>query len=279
MQSLKLDLRDYWNFSDPAASRLRFEELLGQGHDKDLTDEILCQIARTWGLEGKYEQAHSLLESVSAPDDASLRSWACWQLERGRVLNSSGRKLEARPLFEGACQSQWPDLRIDALHMLAIVSSGNEALELNRKALQEAESAVMPQAQRWVGSLGNNLGWNLLDLGQLDEALAAFKKTEVFFAVSGGRQHHIAKWAIARCLRSMGRHREAIEILLELKDESDGYVPEELGENYLALGQNLEAGEAFRLAFAQLSRDPWVVENEAEKLCRLKNLAEQQPPA
>lgn len=274
MLTLKVDLRDHWNFGDPEGSRKAFEELLEQDLDSDLADEIQCQIARTYGLEGNFDQAHQKLNSLSIIEDRTLRSWACWQLEKGRTLNSSGDKEGAKPLFELACESKWEDLRIDALHMIAIVSPPDEALMWNSKALQEAEASEMPQARRWIGSLSNNLGWSLHDLGRLDEALAVFKTAETFFAVKGGQQHHIAQWAVARCLRSLARHEEALSILTGLDGESDGYVPEEIGENYLALGQAEEAKKHFAAAYTLHSLDDWVVKNETEKLERLKNLSE-----
>lgn len=273
MMELTLDLRNFWNFGDPAASRTKFEDLLSQGQDDELANEIKCQIGRTYGLEGNFDQAHQLLDSLTIQDDTTLRSWACWHLEKGRTLNSSGSKQEARPLFEKAAESQWQDLRIDALHMLAIVSSGEEALSWNQTALKEASAATMPQARRWVGSLSNNLGWSLHDLERFDEALEVFKTAETFFAEKGGQQHHIAKWAVARCLRSQSRHEEALEILLALDGAADGYVPEEIGENYLSLGESEKAKEQFKLAYDLHSQDDWVLKNEADKLARLKELS------
>ncbi len=273
MLELTLDLRDFWNFGDPTGSRAKFEDLLAKGQDDELAKEIRCQIGRTYGLEGNFEEAHQLLDSLTLPADSALRSWACWHLEKGRTLNSSGRKEEARPLFEKAAESQWQDLRIDALHMLAIVSSGEEALSWNQTALKEASASAMPQARRWVGSLSNNLGWSLHDLNRFDEALEVFKTAETFFAEKGGQQHHIAKWAVARCLRSMSRHEEALSILTNLDGASDGYVPEEMGENYLSLGEAEKAKEQFKLAYDLHSQDDWVVKNEAEKLARLKDLS------
>lgn len=273
MLELNKDLREYWNFGDPAASRQAFQDLLNQQPSLELFNEISCQIARTYGLEGKFDEALKLLDSLNIEEDRALRSWACWRLERGRTLNSSGDKAAARPFFELACESKWEDLRIDALHMIAIVSSGEEALMWNKKALLEAEASEMPQARRWVGSLSNNLGWSLHDLNRFEEALEVFKTAETFFAEKGGQHHHIAKWAVARCLRSLARHDEALSILTKLDGTADGYVPEELGENYLSLGEAEKAKEQFMLAYALHSQDDWIVRNEAEKLERLKCLA------
>lgn len=268
------DLRSHWNFGDPAASRTAFEALLPQEGEGELELEIKCQIARTYGLEGRFDEGHEVLAGLSAGGDPSQRSTACWNLEKGRLLNSSGKLHEARPFFESACRTSWDDLRIDALHMMAIVSSGSEALEWNQKALAEAKSSKMPEAQRWIGSISNNLAWSLHDLGRLEEALEVFETAERFFAEKGGQGHHIAKWAVARCLRSLGRFEEALAGQKALLESGDGYVEEEMGENLLALGGEEEARPHFARAYDLLSQDDWLVKNEPARLERLRQLGE-----
>ena len=54
--------------------------------------------------------------------------------------------------------------------------------------------------------------------------------------------------------------------------ESDGYVLEEIGECLLALDREGEAPPYFRRAYESLSRDTWLVEQEPERLVRLKEL-------
>lgn len=265
------DLRSHWNFGDPAASRAAFEALLPLDGDKELALEIKCQIARTYGLEGRFEEGHGVLAGLAVADDPTLRSFASWNLEKGRTLNSSGKPEEARPFFEAACRSDWDDLRIDALHMMAIVSSGSEALEWNQKALAEAKDSTMPEAQRWIGSISNNLAWSLHDLGRLDEALEVFETAERFFAEKGGQGHHIAKWAVARCLRSLGRLEEALAGQKALLESGDGYVEEEMGENLLALGREEEARPHFARAYELLSQDDWLAKNEAARLERVRS--------
>ncbi len=266
------DLRSHWNFGDPASSRAAFETLLPAEGNEELELEIRCQIARTYGLEGKFEEGHEVLAGLSASGDPSKRSFACWNLEKGRLLNSSGKPQEAQPFFEAACLSEWDDLRIDALHMMAIVSSGEEALDWNQKALAGAEASEMPEARRWIGSISNNLAWSLHDLGRLEEALAGFQTAERFFAEKGGQVHHIAKWAVARCLRSLGRFEEALAGQKALLESGDGYVEEEMGENLHSLGRTVEARPHFARAYELLSQDDWLVKNEAARLERLKVL-------
>lgn len=265
------DLRSLWNFADPAASRAKFEALLPLPDQEELELEVRCQIARTYGLEGKFDEGHSALAGILVPDDRSSRAWACWNLEEGRLLNSSGSPAEAKLFFEAACGSTWDDLRIDAYHMMAIVASGEEALAWNQKALADAEASEMPEGRRWIGSISNNLAWTLHDLGRLEEALAVFQTAERFFAEKGGQGHHIAQWAVARCLRSLGRFEEALAGQQALLESADGYVEEEMGENLLALGREEKARPHFARAYELLSQDDWLVKNEAARLERLRD--------
>jgi tetratricopeptide (TPR) repeat protein len=89
----------------------------------------------------------------------------------------------------------------------------------------------------------------------------------------------IAKWTIARAYRSLGRIEEALQMQKELEQEfkqeglgQTGYVFEELGECLLLLKKEAEAQEYFRLAYDLLSKDPWLVANEPDRLKRLKEL-------
>jgi hypothetical protein len=52
----------------------------------------------------------------------------------------------------------------------------------------------------------------------------------------------------------------------------DGYVYEELGECLLALGRSDEARPHFAKAYELLSQDAWLVENQKERIERLKEL-------
>ncbi len=88
----------------------------------------------------------------------------------------------------------------------------------------------------------------------------------------------VARWCIARCLRSLERVEEALAIQRELEQQiadienPDGYVYEELGECLYALGRSDEARPYFRRAYELLSKDPWFVDGEAPRLARLATL-------
>ena len=88
----------------------------------------------------------------------------------------------------------------------------------------------------------------------------------------------IAKWSVARTLRSLDRVEEALTIQQELLEEwqrageSSGYVHEELGECLLELKRGAEAAPHFASAHELLSEDAWLRENQSERLERLREL-------
>ena len=50
------------------------------------------------------------------------------------------------------------------------------ARAIDERALAEIEASDDPQVRRWLGSILNNLGWDLHDSGWPDEALAVFER-------------------------------------------------------------------------------------------------------
>jgi tetratricopeptide (TPR) repeat protein len=129
------------------------------------------------------------------------------------------------------------------------------------------------------------MGWTRHERGEFDVALDLFER-----AVEARREQgdpgtiRIARWSVARCLRSLGRTEEAlaaqqgIERELSAAGESDGYVNEEIAECLLALDREAEARAQFARAAELLGKDPWFVEREPERLARLRQLGTE-PPA
>src|SRR5688500_5671859 len=73
-----------WNFSDPAASELRFRDALA-GAQGDLGLELETQIARTYSLRKRFADAHAALDAVEARlAGAGARPRLRYLLERGR---------------------------------------------------------------------------------------------------------------------------------------------------------------------------------------------------
>jgi tetratricopeptide (TPR) repeat protein len=214
-------VRALWDFADPGASARRFAAAAD-----DLTlpaahrDELRTQQARALGLAGDRASAEALLNGLDSVDDVvHVRVL----LERGRILNSAGLPRAAVPLFRQAADLaehvRSTHLAVDALHMLAIADEGHEE-GWSRDALAVVASAEDPETRRWATSLHNNLGWHLHDAGRLDEALVEFRLAHVASQETGTtEQEQIARWAVARCLRSLGRTDEALELQRELLTE------------------------------------------------------------
>ncbi len=205
-------------------------------------------------------------------------------LERGRVFNSADQPEIAKPLFERA----WNEAReahqdgyaVDAAHMLAIVETeASRQLEWNLTALALAERSTDSGAQRWMGSLYNNIGWTYHSMGDFAAALALFDKAVRWQSQHGTPQNQrIARWSRAKILRLLGRVNEALAdqrtLLKEHQQDNttDGYIFEELGECLLALGMPDDARPNFAQAFAELSQDRWLAAHEPERLDRLMRL-------
>ena len=277
-----------WDYYRPDLTEERFREVLPQARaagDPAYLAELLTQIARTYSLRGRFDEAHEILDEVQGllaegPNRARVR----YLLERGRCFNSAGEPDRARPLFLQA----WEDglaahedlLAVDAAHMVAIVESPEGALDWNQRALDLAQGSDQPGvAERWLASLYNNMGWTYHDRGEYEQALQCFGKALTWREKRGQpRETRFARWAVARALRSLGRYTEALTLqqqnLRENEEfgEPDPYVDEELGECLLALGNEDTAREHFRRAYAGLAADEWLQKNEPERLARLEEL-------
>lgn len=137
-----IDLRDHWNFDDPDGSEARFRALLDAEENDSIRIEIEAQVARTFSLRKRFADAHGVLDRVLPRlEFASSRARASYELERGRTFNSSGHPDDARLNFLAAAEIGEIDQRIDALHMLAIVSEPDEAISLNEQALDLARES------------------------------------------------------------------------------------------------------------------------------------------
>ncbi len=205
-------------------------------------------------------------------------------LERGRTFNSAGQREPARSLFEQAfAQAQaarLDALAVDAAHMVAITHAGSPAaLDWNRRGIDLARASSDPQARRLVPAMLNNSAWDLHDMGRPAEALVLFEQALAEWTARGSpSQVRVAVWSVARCLRSLGRHDEALARQQALLAEhlragsSDGYVNEEIAENLLALGRADEAQPQFATAARLLAQDEGLAQAEPQRLVRLRRL-------
>jgi tetratricopeptide (TPR) repeat protein len=274
------DFDAQWNFGNPAASEQTFRSILAEqmAAPLDYRLALRTQIARTLGLQRKFDEAHALLDEVERELSNGGVARIRYLLERGRVLNSSSRALEARPLFMQAMElarAQAQDrLAVDAAHMVAITLKGQEALAANLEALKMAEASSQEGARKWKGSLYNNIGWSYHDLGDYHQALTLFQKGVEFRRLQGEPVAlRIALWTVARTIRSLGRFEDALQQQLDIQQAYPGehpFVEEEIGECLLALGRADEARAHFAKAYASLKDEPGLT---PERVLRLKELA------
>ena len=128
--------------------------------------------------------------------------------------------------------------------MLGIVEQPERAWEWNERAMELARSSTDPAARRWVASIANNMAWARHEAGAYEEALELFSLAlaERERQDDPGRTR-IARWCVARCLRSLGRTEEALAeqqslaAELDALGETDEYVTEEIAECLRALGR------------------------------------------
>jgi tetratricopeptide (TPR) repeat protein len=165
--------------------------------------------------------------------------------------------------------------------MVAItVDSREDRLKWSFAAIDLAEKSEDERCRHWLGSIYNNVGWDYHETEQYDTALTMFQKALAAREAEGDESlTDIARWCVARCYRSSGRVDDALGIqsALYAKHEkagtSDGYVCEELGELYLMSDRQDEASKYFVMAYESLSKDSWLVENEPDRLKRMRDLA------
>jgi tetratricopeptide (TPR) repeat protein len=276
-----MDIDAYWEYSDPAASETRFRALLPAARGDERL-EVLTQIARTYSLRRDFAQAHALLDEVEGQlASAGPAPRVRYLLERGRTFNSSSDKERARPLFvqawEVASAHGLDGLAVDAAHMVPIVVGGSEGAEWTRRGVELARRSTDAKARALLPALLNNHAWNLHDEGRFVEALPVFREAEAAWLATGKQpQGRIARWSVARCLRSLSRYDEAMAIQRALEREweaagqADGYVFEELAELLDATGKPEAAKPYFRRAAEELGKDAWFAKNEPARLARLR---------
>jgi len=233
-----------WDFSDPAASEERFREAADDDtHPAHVRAVLATQLARALGIQGRTAEALAVLEAVAAegipaedPERDAAEVRARVAIERGRILAAADRRAEAVPeLTRGvreAALAGSPFLVLDALHMLALNDEGHEE-EWAAEGLDVLSTSRDPRVLRWGVALHNNLGWTMHDAGRAEAALAQFEQAvESADRYGTAEQQHVARWSVARCLRTLGRTEEALDLQRELARArpDDPYVQAELAE-------------------------------------------------
>ena len=253
---MAIDVNPLWDHGNPELSESRFRAAsVGASADDSLI--LQTQIARTFGLRSRFDEARGILAAIESQlGGASAEVGVRYFLELGRTYASPVHPEEARTTenretarghfmraFERAKRAGLDFLAIDALHMMPMVDT-EPALQLDwdLKAIDVMEKSSQPDAKRWEGSLRNNVGYAKHLMGDYDEALRQFRLSLAAHEKAGKVEAvRIAHWMIAWTYRAQKRYTEAIEIQLRLErewdeaGEPDPYVFEELEQLYVAV--------------------------------------------
>jgi len=286
------DFNAMWDYSDPAGTEQKFRAILEDPEHSSSIDyqlELNTQIARTLGLQQKFDEGHGLLDNViSLLTNKTTVPSIRYHLERGRLFNSDNKREKALEQFQLAfdlAENKGEDYyAIDAAHMIAyaLIEQPAEKLKWEEKALSIAEHSKIPKAAAWTGSINNNIGWSYFDMEDYDKAITSFEKSLVWEeSKNNDGKARIAKWSIAKCKRMKGNVEGGLSDFMALEKEieaagadPDGYVYEEIGECLLTLKQKDKSVDYFARAYDLLSKDIWMQKNEAKRLERLKQLSE-----
>jgi tetratricopeptide (TPR) repeat protein len=277
-------LRELWDFDDLGATEQRLRAQLELEPSEAGRAEVTTQLARVEGLRGEFEAGERLV--AEAEPVAGTRAVVAVRvdLERGRLRRSAGDRDAALPLFESAFAKaveagEW-FLAADAAHMAALAAGNREgfvAWTLRGIALADEHEA----ASYWLGPLLNNLGWEQYDAGEHALALDAFQRALAARERDPANRSaiEIARYAVAKALRALGRADEAIPLLERAvawavgEGAPDGWFHEELAEAYSAAGRTADARVQASLALPLLLQaDPSFAE-DTERHARLQSLA------
>lgn len=229
-------LGDLWDFGDPVASEERFRQAADAAPEEALRQQALTQVARALGLQARFAEAHAVLDGLSGADPETV---VRTELERGRLLRSSGDPGAALPRFEQAAAraraAGLDALLVDALHMRALVLAPREQAAATREALTVARASQDRDARAWEASLLNNLGMVRADAGDVEQALALFQEALAARRRGGSPEAvRAARWMVGWALRRLGRRAEALTVQTELRGELEAagadttYVDREL---------------------------------------------------
>jgi len=259
-----IDVAPLWDFNHPEVSEQRFRSALHGAAGDDVLI-LQTQIARTFGLRKEFAAARGVLKSIEpGVAGAGAEARARFELELGRSYASAMHppdsltresKEQARAAYNAALEiartAHLDGLAIDAIHMLAFVdTSPADQLEWGQQALAVVEASTQPAAKAWEGSVRNNVGYALYQLGRYEEALQQFNEAvTVRERNTDAQATRIAYWMVAWTLRALKRADDALRIQLRLERENeaagqpDPYVFEELEILYR------DAGDAERATF------------------------------
>jgi hypothetical protein len=141
-----------WSINDPVEGEVKLKKALTEHPGS--ADELHTQIARSQGLQARFDEAWEEIAKVSKAPPEVVRGRV--QLESGRLKNTSGDRNESQANFLKALalaeQGHFDFYAVDVAHMLGIVSEGQESVQWNKKALKFAANSRDERARKWKGS-------------------------------------------------------------------------------------------------------------------------------
>lgn len=276
-------LRALWDFDDLEASEARLRAQLAGEPSAEGRAEVLTQLARVEGLRGAFADGERLVLEAESLAGTSAVAAARIELERGRILRSSGNAADAFPLFESAfaiaLEAGETFVACDAAHMAALAATDRGTYRFwSERGVELARSS--DDARYWLGPLLNNLGWEHYEAGEYPEALEAFRQALAAReeAPENPSAIALARYAVGKALRALGRNGEAIPLFEQAvawadgEGKPDGWFHAELAEGYADAGRPSEAREQAQLAWPLL-READSEFGGSEREVRLRSLA------
>ena len=256
--------------------------------------EWLSQLGRSLLLQDKIDDAKKILADAFAkaealpPSKEKDRCLVRLSLENGRLFWITRSISQAQGQFKKAWELAETNslgfFLVDAAVMMTLISPAKQKFDWLDKAFMflgaDNDPATAALTSLWRPHLHILKAWQLFDARRFQEAYEDFEKASRLQLNGPERvDKNILKWSLARSLRSLHRLPEALEILYSLKNEFEknqtpqGEVFLEIGECLQLQQQVAEAKTYFELAYAELSKNPWYIDNQEAELSRIRFLS------
>ncbi len=199
-----------------------------------------AQLVGTWARNRVFASEAAVWRDVVAKRPAHARAWVNLgealdaREQSEEVIACCQRALSLNPNNHVKCAAY-----VNLGSAYAIQQRYKDAADAFRKAIETGDSNEWP--------VFFNLGGALFRMGEMEEALAAYRTV-----IEKDPGNANAKARAARCLVALGQHAEAVELWRQSLEKSSGDVETwyNMGNALSHLGRVSEAAEAYRKALA-----------------------------